>query len=210
MKTFGKRFLCVAACVLLFAPLQAQNRPDPLNDKEVNALRETATDPPQRLKLLIRFTRERLDVIERLHKDPKAASQDDRMGELLDQFAGLADEIDDNLSAYNSRSADLRKPLRAVIEADEDFQRRLQAIKATSTAAQLQTYGLYLEGAIDSVNSSTDSARDMLTAQLATKGQDKYKPEKESKKDKKNNDDFGLGKQRSDSADVGGIGPVPQ
>src|SRR5947209_18178955 len=71
---------------------------DPLTDKEVDQLRETAIEPEKRLKLMVEFTRARMLAIDQLRSDPKMGKdRGKRMHDLLEDIATLIDEIDDNV-----------------------------------------------------------------------------------------------------------------
>lgn len=165
----------------LGAPLWAQRRHDPLNDAEVDQLREFAQEPENRMKLFVRFTKARMEMIQHMRGDPELMGErGEQMRSLLEDLASLVDETDDNLDQFNGRSQDLRKPLKLIIEMDSDFQVKLAELKRTSTREQLRQYGFALESAIDSVNESADSARAMLADQLAKRG----KPRENQKGDK--------------------------
>jgi hypothetical protein len=175
----------------------AQHHRDPLNEDEVNKLREAAQEPEKRMKLYIGFAKSRMEMIEHMRTDPKLMGQDDSdMVDRLKDIATLVDEIDDNLDDYNDKTQDLRKPLKSVIEMDSDFQLKLTELKRTSTPEQLRNYGIALEDATDSVSESADSARALLEDQLAKRGavkeqtaKEKEKEEKEEKKKDKRNSD---------------------
>ncbi len=165
----------------------AQRRRDPLNDKEVDQLRETAQEPEKRMKLYIGFAKARMEMIEHMRTDPNLMGEDgSEMRARLEDLAALVDEIDDNLDQFNEHSQDLRKPLKTVVEMNSDFQVKLTELKRTSTQAQLRGYGFALDSAIDSVGESADSARAMLQDQLAKRGKPKENPkeDKEEKQDK--------------------------
>lgn len=176
---------------LLATPAWAQRRHDPLNDKEVDQLRETAQEPDQRMKLYVGFAKARMEMIEHMRIDPKLMGENySEMRGLLEDLATLVDETDDNLDQYNSRSDDLRKPLKLIVQMDSDFQVKLEELKRTSTPEQLRAYGFALESAMDSVNESADSARAMLQDQLEKRGKPKEgKEDKEEKPSRKKHDD---------------------
>jgi chromosome segregation ATPase len=176
----------------------AQRYHDPLNDKEVNELRETAQEPEKRMKLYIGFAKARMEMIQNMRTNPTLMGEDgSEMRNRLEDLATLVDEIDDNLDDYNDKSQDLRKPLKSVIEMDSDFQVKLTELKRTSTPEQLRNYGIALEDVTDSVNESADSARSMLQDQLEKRGNVKEETKKEKerelkeekKKDKRNDSD---------------------
>ncbi len=201
-------FLLVASFA---APALAQANRDPLTDKEVDQLRETAQEPEKRMHLLVSFAQARMEMIDHLRTDQNMANaQADKIGSLLDDVASIVDEIDDNLSMYNERGEDLRKSLREIIETDSDFQLKLRTIKETSTADQLKRYGVSIETANDSVNSSADSARAMLDDQNAKKGKEKpdKKEEKSAKKEKPSKPPKAK-KDKPDYTGMGGLGKPP-
>ena len=166
--------------VFLSASLWAQRRHDPLNDKEIDQLRETAQEPEKRMKLYVHFTKARMDLIQQMRTDPKLMGEKgEEMNSLLNDLATLVDETDDNLDQFNGRSQDLRKPLKLIIEMDSDFQVKLAELKRTSTEQQIRLYGFALENALDSVNESADSARAMLADQVVKRGKAKDDPKYE-------------------------------
>ncbi len=185
---------CAVALLTLMAfaiPGSAQRKRDPLNDKEVEDLRETAQEPAKRMKLLVSYAKARMEMIEHMRTDPKLAGDNQsEIRKLLEDVAALVDEIDDNLDMYNQRTEDLRKPLKAIVEMDTDFQLKLRTIKEASSQDELRNIGFALENATESVNESADSARAMLADQVAKRGKakDDGKEVKEDKK-KRNHDD---------------------
>src|SRR5206468_12588142 len=120
----------------------------------------------------------------------------------------IMDEIDDNLSDYDSKGEDIRKALREVIEADTDFQLKLRAIRDTAPEKVKKQYSFGVENALESVNSSADSARAMLDDENAKKGKEKIektekdKEDKSAKKDKPPKEK----KQKPDYTGMGGVG----
>ncbi len=170
----------------------AQRHRDPLNDDEINQLREAAQEPDKRMKLYIGFAKSRMEMIQHMRTDPKLMGENDsEMVARLQDIATLVDEIDDNLDEYNEKTQDLRKPLKSIIEMDSDFQVKLTELKRTSSPDQLRNYGIALEDAADSVSESADSARAMLEDQLAKRGKPKDNPkeDKEDSKKRKGHDD---------------------
>jgi hypothetical protein len=178
--------ILVLACVLAPAALlPAQvGRRDPLNEKEIDELREVAQEPEKRLKLMVQFARARLDMIEQVRGDPRLAPERGaRVHDLLEDFTRLVDEIGDNIDDYVDRKYDLRKGLKFVIEGDTEFQRKLLALKeqgaVTGAKAGSETgeYAFELENATEAVKLSLDDARKLLEEQEAL-----FKQEKKKKK----------------------------
>ncbi len=172
--------LKVALLAMLALPLGAQRR-DPLNNKEIDELRETAQEPDKRLQLMVKFARARMDALEQLRADAKAGpDRADQVRELLQDFGTLMDQLDDNVDDYADRGEDLRKPLPVVIEADTEFQSKLKVWKdsAASNPAQakeLREYRFVLEDTLDAVNSGLDNAKKLLADQIAHRGELKRK-----------------------------------
>src|SRR5437868_9419446 len=124
----------LAVTLLISAPLwpQVHDR-DPLTEKEVDQLRETAIEPEKRLKLMVDFARARMVAIDQLRADPKMAKdRGKRTHDLLEDIATLIDEIDDNAENYNERNADLRKPLKDMVAMDSEFQVKMRELKAAA------------------------------------------------------------------------------
>jgi small-conductance mechanosensitive channel len=171
MKIFAAIFF-VAVC----AAAQAQMRHDPLNAREIDQMRESAQEPKKRIDLLIGFARERVLAIDRLRNAVKPAPGDvGTIADLLSDLAVLIDELDDNLAMYSGHSEDLRSPLRHVLDAEAEFQQKLNTLNDSATPLQKWRFAAALEDASDSLKSSTDSARVMLNDQIEKKGEEKDK-----------------------------------
>jgi len=163
----------LAATLLISAPLWPQvHERDPLTDKEVDQLRETAVEPEKRLKLMVDFTRARMATVDQLRSDPKPAKdRGTKIHDLLEDVSSLVDEIDDNVENYNERSADLRKPLRDIVQLDSEFQAKLRELRAymedPKNTREADDYKFAVEDVTESVNQSADSSRKLLDEQNA-------------------------------------------
>jgi len=152
----------LAVLLLLTAvPMLAQRRRDPLNPVEIEQLRDTMLDPQERLKLYVKFTRDRMNKLEQMRTDRKALNRPQQTHDMLEDFLALYDELNDNIEMYMGRKDDIRKPLKAIIEADTEFQAKLRAVKdsARTDAGESQQYEFLLTSAIDTVDSSTEDHR---------------------------------------------------
>ncbi len=161
---------------------QAQARHDPLTAREVDQMRETAQEPKERIDLLLGFARQRVLAIDALRSSSKPGPEDGgKIADLLSDLATLIDELDDNLNMYNGHSEDLRRPLRRVLEAEAEFQQKLQALNGHATPLQKRQFAAELDGASDALQSSTESARSMLAGQIEKKGDErnKQKPDRQ-------------------------------
>ncbi len=157
-----RRLLWMASLALVMAtPMAAQHRRDPLNSNEIDQLRDAMLDPETRLKLYVKFSRERIAALEKIRSDPKASDRAGQTRDLLTDFLAIYDELNDNIDMYVDRKDDIRKPLKLIIEADTEFQAQLRAIKsaANTDAADSKRYEFVLSNAIDTVDSSADDHR---------------------------------------------------
>jgi len=150
-----------AAVLLALALSMAAQHHDPLNPVEVDQLRDAMLDPDQRLKLYVKFARDRINKLEAMRADPKAANRPKQTHDMLEDFLAVYDELNDNVDMYMGRKDDIRKPLKAIIEADTEFQSKLRAIKdsAHTDAGESQQYEFLLSNSIDTVDSSAEDHR---------------------------------------------------
>ena len=153
--------LRVALLLIVTLPTWAQQHRDPLNPLEVDQLRDTMLEPDERLKLYVKFARDRMNKLEQMRADPKAVNRPKQTHDMLEDFLAVYDELNDNVDMYMGRKDDIRKPLKAIIEADTEFQAKLRAIKDSAhlDAGESQQYEFLLSNAIDTVDSSADDHR---------------------------------------------------
>jgi hypothetical protein len=161
----------------------AQSRHDPLTEREIETLRDSAQDPKKRIDFLLGFVRERVLAVDRMRTFSKSGLENGgKLSQLLGDVASLVDELDDNLDMYNKHSEDLRRPLRHVLESEDDFLQKLKALSDAATPLQKRAFAAALEDASDSITSSAQSARAMLADQVAKKGEEKKTDEKNKEK----------------------------
>jgi hypothetical protein len=149
----------------LLSRLSAQRRDDPLNPLEIDQLRDAMLDPDERLKLYVKFSRDRMTKLEQMRADPKTVERGLHTHDLLQDFLTIYEELDDNVEMYFDRKNDIRKPLRMIIEADTEFQSRLRALKDAANAdpKESKQYEFVLNDALDTVDSSAEDHRKTLT-----------------------------------------------
>ncbi len=160
--------LACVVCGLLFCSMGwTQARRDPLSPDEIDVLRDAAQDPEQRLRAFITFARTRLTALESVQADPKATDRAGQIRGKLQDFVDIYDELNDNIDTFLGRKADLRKSLKLVIEADTEFQAKLRALKAAadSKPSEASRYEFLLSTAVDTVDSSIQDHRRLLTEQ---------------------------------------------
>jgi hypothetical protein len=160
------KFGRLALAMSLLSTLWAQRRSDPLNPTEQDQLRDAAQDPAERLKLYILFARTRLTALEQVRADPKVTDRAQQTRDRLQDFLDVYDELNDNIDTFVERKADLRKPLKAVIEADTEFQAKLRALKNSSDASKDQAkYDFLLSNVLDAVDGGVQDHRQLLNEQ---------------------------------------------
>lgn len=162
------RSMTVITCWLLLAlSAFAEKHHDPLNQLEIDQLRDTAQQPVERLKLYVEFARARLQALDKARSDPKVSDRGQETHDRLRQFLDVFDELNDNIDTFADRKEDLRKALKPVIEGDSEFQSKLRALKdaAGTTPQETKAYDFLLTNAIQTVDSSTDDHRQLLEQQ---------------------------------------------
>src|SRR5215813_15322342 len=149
--------------LVMSAPGQRKDR-DPLTDAEVDQMREAADYPNKRLELLVKFARERMFLLESAAggTEPDKIKQ---VHDLLQDFIAILDEIDDNIDMYGAHSADMRKGLKLVIEADSEWQLKLRQLTQKAPPEELQQYSFVLTNASDTVADSAKTSRETLEEQ---------------------------------------------
>jgi hypothetical protein len=147
--------------LLTALPAGAQRRHDPLNQVEIDQLRDAMVEPDKRLKLYVTFARDRMTKLEQMRADPKTADRPHQTHDMLADFLAVYDELNDNIDMYVGRKDDIRKPLKLIIEADTEFQSKLRAIKdsANTDASESKQYEFLLSNAIETVDASADEHR---------------------------------------------------
>ena len=162
------RWLGIAGMVtLLLCSTWADRRRDPLTQDEIDQLRDAAQDPEQRLKLFVTFARTRLTAMEQARSDPKAADRAQKTHDDLQDFLDIYDELNDNIDTFVGRKADLRKPLKFVIQADTEFQARLRAVRNSPDhrSPEASQYEFLLNTSLDTVDSSAPDHQQLLAEQ---------------------------------------------
>ena len=156
----------LVAFLLVITTHAAGQKRDPLNDKEIDEMRETADFPDKRLEALVQFTRARVTKIEQLQSNAKAAKDRPmQIHDLLEDFTSLMDEIEDNIDMYGSHKADMRRGLTLLIEGDSEWQLKLRRLKEQAPPEELDQYSFVLTNAIEAASDIADDARKELQEQ---------------------------------------------
>ena len=165
------RVLQSVACIALFVTgallAQGQHHREPLTQPEIDQIRDASWEPRKRLALYVEFARARLVKLEQMRSDPKTTNRARRTHDLLDDFQLLYDELNDNVDTYVDRKDDIRKPLKGIIEADNEFQAKLRALRdgANIPAEESRQYEFVLTNLLESVDTSAEDHRKLLADQ---------------------------------------------
>jgi hypothetical protein len=158
--------LLVLFCWVATAGAQVRRR-EPLAPEEIDQLRDAAMDPHTRVKLFVRFARARLVTIEQARNDPKATDRGQSTHDRLQEFVDIYDELNENIDNFIDRKEDMRKPLKAVIEADNEFQAKLLALKTAPDTGpkEAEQYRFLLDNALEAVGTGAQDHKHLLVEQ---------------------------------------------
>ena len=157
----------LAGSWLCVSPVSAQRHHDPLTQPEIDQIRDASWEPRDRLKLYVDFARARLVALEQMRSDPKTKNRAQQTHDKLDDFLLLYDELNDNIDTYVDRKDDIRKPLKLVIDADNEFQAKLRALKDTADVppAEFHAYEFVLTNVLDTVDTAAEDHKKLLEDQ---------------------------------------------
>ncbi len=171
-----RKLLIWGVCLLLLTGgALAQSRKDPLTEKQIEEVREAGDEPLIRIKLFVGYVEDRANAIQAIEKDIHAQNRDARLHTLMDEFTRLADDLQDNLDAFNQDHADLRKPLKELVEKSTAWTGILNDAKPSPQ------YDFVRKTALDANGSVHDAAKQML-AEQETYFAEKKKADKEAQK----------------------------
>ena len=169
MSRIPAKIACWVLALLVCSCGWAQREPrrEALHPSEIDQLRDAAMDPEQRLKVFIQFERARLTSVEQIRADPKVKDRVQQTHDLLQDFLDIYDELNENIENFIQRQEDMRRPLKAVIAADAEFQSRLSALRTSSAAAKedAKLPEFLLTTAISTVDASAQDHHQLLHEQ---------------------------------------------
>lgn len=157
-----RRLLLFVCALLVIAPAaRAQDDDSSMSQKEIEALRDAAYIPNDRVLVFVKILNSREQEISDLVSKPRRPGFNQDIHDLLDQFASIADEFNDNLDEYQSKHRDIRKSLPKLMTAIERWSTTLRA------PADDQTYNIVRKMALDSLKDMHETAATMETEQAA-------------------------------------------
>ncbi len=154
----------LAAGVVLLAAAglpvaHAQQQKDPLTETQADQIREYGDRPNDRIKLYLKFVEERVAAIRELSVDSHENNRPSELRAKYEEFTRLTDELADNIDSYTSDHADVRKALKAVVEASPKWPDVMR--KAPVDPA----YEFVRRTALDAAQSSADDSKKLLAEQ---------------------------------------------
>lgn len=130
-----------------------------LTETEIEAVRESAVFPVERVKLYTRFLDERAGKIKDLSGRPKSGQRVIKIDDALKDFTSLMDEMGSNLDQYSDRHSDIRKALKPLTEAMPRWLNILRLLPGESG------FDLERKEAIESGEELSDQASRLLREQ---------------------------------------------
>ncbi len=155
------RTLCAGLLLSLVPLAAAQAHESALSDGEVEKLRDTAYYPPERVLAFIAFLDQRTREIDRLGTGPRRPGREQDIDDQMQQFASIADDLDDNLDEYDKHHRDLRKVLPKLVAATERWGTALKSPPVHPA------YTLSRKLALESLNDVHQSAMELIESQKA-------------------------------------------
>jgi hypothetical protein len=139
--------------------LWAQDQQGALSPDEVQQIRDSNIYPNVRIKLFLKFVQERIDALKQLTDDTNADHRMSQISDKLQEFTNLCDEMQDNMDTYDSNHADIRKSLKAVVEASAKWPDVLHALPKEANSDYA------VDTALDSAQSASQDAKQLATEQ---------------------------------------------
>lgn len=151
--------LLVVASFLVATPSFAQAREGVMSEREVDTLRDTAFTPADRLLAYTRILDTREKLIADLVAKPHHVSYARDLHDYMEQFAAIADELNDNLDDYRDKHRDIRKALPKLVQATERWSTALRAPE------EKEDYKIVRRLALDALKDTRDLAEGLATSQ---------------------------------------------
>lgn len=175
----GMRWALAAVFCLGLATVAAAQKEQrqPLNDAQIEKIREAGIYPDERIKLYTQFLDERATTIKGLTNRAKTGARAKRLDDELQDFTALMDELGSNLDQYSDRKADMRISLKKLNEATPRWLIILKALPGEPTFDEAR------KEAIEAEEDLADEAKRLQTEQETyfaahkdEKGQERAEP----------------------------------
>jgi hypothetical protein len=148
--------------LLVMGPLgwvraRAQAPDGVMSDAEVEALRDSAYVPVERIKVYEKMLDTRQKQMETLLAKPRRPGFGQDMHDLIAEFGAIADELDDNLDDYAAKHRDIRKEMPKLIASTEKWSTTLRA------AGDDDKYKVVRKIALDALEDAKSTAQQTQT-----------------------------------------------
>lgn len=152
--------LPIGAAFFFFASTaHAQHSKDPLTPDQEEQVRVVADQPEERVKLFIKFIEQRTESIHHAVLHPATQHPGAEIHDALGEFTSLADELQDNLDAYDESHDDVRKSLKILLEHAAKWRNSLRE------PPESLAYEFGRKTATDALDNLTQSATELLKSQ---------------------------------------------
>ncbi len=137
----------------------AQSPEGTMSESEIDQLRDAAYVPADRIAVFIKLLDTRAANLQALVAKPRRPGREEDVHEILQQFASIIDELNDNLDDYGPRHRDLRKQLPKLLEATDRWATALR------TPADSEVYKVSRSLALEGVQDARDETRKLIEEQ---------------------------------------------
>ena len=154
----------VLVLLLLYGSLEgvrslAQSADNAMSESEIDQLRDAAYVPADRIVVFIKLLDTRAANLQSLVAKPRRPGREEDVHEILQQFASIVDELNDNLDDYGPRHRDLRKQLPKLLEATDRWSTALRS------PADSEVYKVSRALALEGVQDARDETKKLIEEQ---------------------------------------------
>ncbi len=158
---WARLLLVVSLCAGAVRWVHAQDHEPALSEGEVEKLRETAADAPERLLAFVGFLNRRADLIDKQTAGKRQPGREEDLHTLMEEITSILDDLEDNLDDYRKRHWDVRKALPKLIAATERWGTTIK------TPPDREEYSVSRKLALESLHDVHESAVQMADEQKA-------------------------------------------
>ncbi len=139
----------------------AQSTDGAMSESEIDQLRDAAYVPADRIAVFMKLLDTRAANLQALVAKPRRPGREEDMHDILQQFASIVDELNDNLDDYGPRHKDLRKQLPKLLEATDRWSTALRS------PAESEVYKVARSLALEGVADAREETRKLIEEQKA-------------------------------------------
>ena len=139
----------------------AQSTDSAMSESEIDQLRDAAYVPADRIAVFIKLLDTRAANLQTLVAKPRRPGREEDVHEILQQFASIVDELNDNLDDYGPRHRDLRKQLPKLLEATDRWSTALRS------PADSEVYKVSRSLALEGVEDAREETKKLIEEQKA-------------------------------------------